>query len=172
MEHFWEILKYTLPSLVLFLTIFFVMRNYLKNTINLEAMRLQAKKKQDTLPLRIQAYERLMLFCERINVEQLIYRMRQPEMKVGDLQSTLMIAIQQEFEHNLSQQIYASGNLWKIIELAKNEVLNQIVSVAGKYNPDDDSLAYSNDLISSKSATTGILDKAKEALRSEVKLLF
>lgn len=172
MEHFWEILKYTLPSLILFLTIYFVMKSYMKNNISLEAMKLQAKKKSETLPLRIQAYERLMLFCERINVEQLIYRMREPDMTVKELQTTLMIAVQQEFEHNLSQQIYASGNLWKIIELAKNEVLNNIVSVAGNYAPEDDSLSYSNDLISARGGTSSILEKAKEALRSEVKLLF
>ena len=172
MEHFWELLKYTIPSLVLFLTIFFVMRSYLKNNLSLQAMKLQASHKKETLPLRIQAYERLMLFCERINLEQLVYRMREPDMMVKELQSVLMIAVQQEFEHNLSQQIYASSNLWKIIDLSKNEVLNTIVSTANNFGPDEDALAYSNALISNRDNTKGILDKAKEALRSEVKLLF
>jgi hypothetical protein len=171
MEHFWELLKYTLPSLVLFLTIFFLMKSYLKNRISLEGMKLQANKKSEMLPLRIQAYERLMLFCERINIEQLVYRLREPDMKVKGLQSILMIAVQQEFEHNLSQQIYASSNLWKIIELAKNEVLNTIVTTADKFDPEEDALSYSNALISGQS-TGPILDTAKEALRSEVKLLF
>ena len=137
----------------------------------MQAMKLQADNKKETLPLRIQAYERLMLFCERINLEQLVYRLREPDMKVKELQSTLMIAVQQEFEHNLSQQIFASGNLWKIIELAKNETLSNIVSAAENFDPDKDSLSYSNALISSK-RNGQILEKAKEALRSEVKLLF
>lgn len=171
MEHFWELLKYTLPSLILFLTVFFLMKSYLKNRISLEAMKLQAGKKSETLPQRVQAYERLMLFCERINLEQLVYRLREPNMKVRDLQSVLMIAVQQEFEHNLSQQIYASSNLWKIIELAKNEVLNTIATTAEKFNPEDPALGYSNALLSAR-ATVPILDKAKEALRSEVQLLF
>nr|WP_235299544.1 hypothetical protein [Portibacter marinus] len=134
-------------------------------------MRLQADKKSETLPLRIQAYERLMLFCERINLDQLVYRMREPSMTVKELQSVLMIAVQQEYEHNLSQQIYASNNLWKIIELAKNEVQNSIASTADRFAPGDDALGYSNALIAER-ATAPILDKAKEALRSEVKLLF
>jgi hypothetical protein len=171
MEHFWELLKYTLPSLVLFLTVFFLMKSYLKNSISLEAMKLRAGKKSETLPIRIQAYERLMLFCERINIEQLVYRLREPGMKVKDLQSILMIAVQQEYEHNLSQQIYASSNLWKIIELAKNEVLNTIVTTADNFDRDEDALSYSNALISGKSSVP-VLDKAKEALRSEVQLLF
>ena len=151
---------------------FLMMRSYLKNNISLEAMKLQAEKKKNTLPLRIQAYERLMLFCERINLEQLVYRMREPDKTVKELQSTLMIAVQQEFEHNLSQQIYASGNLWKIIELSKNEVLNNIVTVASSYSPDDPSITYSNELIAKKASSSNVLDTAKEALRSEVKLLF
>lgn len=171
MEHFWELLKYTLPSLVLFLTIYLVMRNYLQSNLSLQAMKLRSDSKKETLPLRIQAYERLMLFCERINLEQLVYRLREPGMKVKVLQSTLMIAVQQEFEHNLSQQIFASGNLWKIIELAKNETLSNIVSAAENFDPESDSLSYSNALISSK-RNGQILEKAKEALRSEVKLLF
>ncbi len=171
MEHFWELLKYTLPSLVLFLTVFFLLKSYFKNRLGLEAMKLQADKKSETLPIRIQAYERLMLFCERINVEQLVYRLREPGMKVKDLQSVLMIAVQQEYEHNLSQQIYASSKLWKIIELAKNEVLNTIVTTSDQFTPEDEALAYSNALISGKS-TGPILDTAKEALRSEVQLLF
>ena len=171
MEHFWELLKYTLPSLVLFLTIYLVMRNYLQSNLSLQAMKLRSDSKKETLPLRIQAYERLMLFCERINLEQLVYRLREPGMKVKVLQSTLMLAVQQEFEHNLSQQIFASGNLWKIIELAKNETLSNIVSAAENFDPESDSLSYSNALISSK-RNGQILEKAKEALRSEVKLLF
>ncbi|GLR17211.1 hypothetical protein GCM10007940_18260 [Portibacter lacus] len=147
------------------------MKSYLKNRISLEAMKLQAGKKSETLPIRVQAYERLMLFCERINIEQLVYRLREPNMKVRDLQSVLMIAVQQEYEHNLSQQIYASSNLWKIIELAKNEVLNTIVTTAERFNPEDEALSYSNALLSGRS-TVPILDKAKEALRSEVQLLF
>ena len=138
----------------------------------MEAMKLQAKAKKDTLPLRIQAYERLMLFCERINIEQLVYRIREPNMKVKSLQSALMIAVQQEYEHNLSQQIYVSGKLWKILELAKNETLNIIVSISSDFGSEDDSLAYSNALISGFANNRSALEAAKEALRSEVKLLF
>lgn len=172
MEHFWELLKYTLPSLILFLTVFYLMRSYFNNRISLESMGLQSAQKREVLPLRIQAYERLMLFCERINVEQLIYRLRDSDMNVKTLQGTLMIAVQQELEHNLSQQIYISGNLWKIIELAKNEVLAHIVTTADNYAPEDNALKYSNALIAGKAGSQAILEKAKEALRSEVKLLF
>ncbi len=171
MEHFWEILKFTLPSLILFLAVYFVLKKYLDNTINVQAMKLRSENQRNALPLRIQAYERLMLFCERINLEQLVYRLREPNMKVKELQSILMIAVQQEFEHNLSQQIYASGNLWKIIELAKNETLNTIVAVSENFKGEEDALGYSNALISSRSKMD-VLNKAKEALRSEVKLLF
>jgi len=172
MDNFWEILKYTLPSLILFFTIFFVLKNYLKSLQTSKIMELQSILKKEMLPVRIQAYERLMLFMERINIEQLVYRIREPEMSVKHLQTALMVAVQQELEHNLSQQIYISGNLWKIIELAKNEVLNHIVNIADHYKNDEDGKEYSNALISNKQNVANVLDKAKEALRSEARLLF
>ena len=71
----------------------------------------------------------------------------------------------------LLQGIYTPQPISKI-EIAKNEVLNHIVTVAEGYQSEDDSLAYSNELISSRGSSSSILEKAKEALRSEVKLLF
>jgi hypothetical protein len=93
-------------------------------------------------------------------------------MKVKELQGALIVAVQQELEHNLSQQIYISGKLWQIIELAKNEVLNHILSVSERYAPEDNSSEFASTLISERNAVTGIIEKAKEALRSEAKLLF
>ncbi len=172
MEHFWEILKYTLPSVILFLTIYFVLKSYLRGQATEKVMELQANQKKEILPLRIQAYERLMMFVERINIDQLVYRIREPKMKVKELQGALIVAVQQELEHNLSQQIYISGNLWKIIELAKNEVLNHIISISERFSPEDNSGDYAGALVSERNAVAGIIEKAKDALRSEAKLLF
>lgn len=172
MEHFWEILKYTLPSLILFLTIYFVLKSYLKSQTTTKIMELQSAQKKEILPLRIQAYERLMMFVERINVDQLVYRIREPNMKVKELQGSLIVAVQQELEHNLSQQIYISGKLWQIIELAKNEVLSHIINVSERFSPEDNSSEFASTLIGERNAVTGIIEKAKEALRSEAKLLF
>ncbi len=72
------------------------------------------------LPLRLQAYERLALFCERIALPALLFR-HQSDETVNVLRLTLLLAIQQEYEHNISQQIYVSDQLWQIVKAARDD---------------------------------------------------
>jgi hypothetical protein len=129
MDTFLEILKYSIPALIVFATVYFIMKKYLNQQYNLELLKFKKDQLKNTLPLRLQAYERIALFCERITPDQLVYRLNGPQMSARDLQKSMMIAVQKEYEHNLSQQIYISENLWKIVSLAKNEVLNLISNI-------------------------------------------
>ncbi|MBK8505774.1 MAG: hypothetical protein IPL46_28395 [Saprospiraceae bacterium] len=93
-------------------------------------------------------------------------------MSSGDLQSALMIAIQQEFEHNVTQQMYTSDKLWEIIRLAKQEVFNQLdhVMVTTAFSEDADT--YSRALVDH--FTKSEFDptrKAIYAIKQEAKLL-
>jgi len=135
-------------------------------------MKLTADQRESRMPARLQAYERMAMLCERIKLDQLVFRLREPDMTVGQLRSVLMIGIQQELEHNFSQQIYVSGNLWKIIELAKNEALNTIVTTSDKFDDAENAGAYSNALIAQQGSSNLALNKAKEAIRTEAELLF
>ncbi|MDX1684937.1 MAG: hypothetical protein R3275_06845 [Saprospiraceae bacterium] len=126
MQTFLEILKYVVPALIVFLTVYFMFKQFLEGQYRLKEMDYQHKKAERNLPLRLQAYERLALFCERIRPANLFYRLNQKSITREDLAKAMMISIQKEFEHNLSQQIFVSDNLWKIIVLAKDEVLSII----------------------------------------------
>jgi hypothetical protein len=86
-------------------------------------------KDQTTLPLKLQAYERLTLLCERIEITDLILRLKAPGATAMELQASLLMAVQQEYEHNLTQQLYISEELWKILILAKNKTMD-LISVA------------------------------------------
>jgi hypothetical protein len=127
---FLEILKYSIPALIVFATVYFILKKYLNQQYNLEVLRFKQQESKNTLPLKLQAYERIALFCERISPDQLVYRLNSPQMTGRALQKSMMIAVQKEYEHNLSQQIYVSENLWKIVSLAKNEVLNIISNIS------------------------------------------
>ena len=121
-----EILKYIIPALVVFATIYFMMKRHYQQQYSLERLKLKKLESKNTLPLKVQAYERLALFCERIRPEQLIFRLNSSQMKAGELRNAILISIQKEYEHNLTQQIYVSDKLWEIITLAKNETINAI----------------------------------------------
>ncbi len=141
------LLMVCLPSLIVFACCYLVIRQFFRNKEQLELLEIQKRTSANVLPLKLQAYERLILFFERIHIPNLVVRIRTKKMSSGDLQSALMIAIQQEFEHNVTQQMYVSDKLWEIIRLAKQELFNQLdhVMVTTAFSEDADT--YSRGLI-------------------------
>jgi hypothetical protein len=80
----------------------------------------------NAMPLRLQAYERMALFLERINPNKLIVRIIPKSSNKEDYESLLVATIEQEYEHNLSQQIYMTDECWGIISAAKNATIQLI----------------------------------------------
>lgn len=126
-----EVIKYCIPALVVFATVYFLFDSYLKNQIKLKSLDLQAQSKDSVVLAKMQAYERLMLFCERINPYQMKMRLELPDMSGKQLAASMIIATMQEFEHNVSQQLYVSPTLWKILLTVKDQTLD-IISQASK----------------------------------------
>lgn len=89
-----------------------------------------------TLPLTLQAYERLVLFLERIKPEILIGRVSQSGLTAREMRSVLSRTIQAEFEHNLSQQIYVSISSWDAVCNAKEQLISLINSLADQLPPE------------------------------------
>lgn len=89
------------------------------------------------VPLKIQAYERLLLYIERLQFPVLVKRIFNPVMSRNDFQFSLMQNVQDEFEHNLAQRLYVTEETWHLVDLAKEEVLQNINAVFND-NPDAD----------------------------------
>lgn len=90
-----------------------------------------------TIPLKIQAYERLLLYVERIQFPVLIKRLFNPAISKVDFQFSLLQNVQDEFEHNLAQRLYVSEETWHLINLAREEVLQNVNAVFND-NPEAD----------------------------------
>lgn len=84
----------------------------------------------NTKPLRLQAYERLVILCERISLPNLISRVNQPQASGRDMQYMLIENIKQEFEYNSSQQIYVSQKAWEAVRNLRDQTLLIINSIA------------------------------------------
>ena len=121
-----EILKFTIPALIVWGVVYWMAKAFLRQRWEEQYFLQRSKVQKEALPMKIQAYERLSLFCERINPSQVLSRVRTAEMDALSLGRGMLIAIQKEYEHNVTQQIYVSDPLWEIIYLAKNEVLNLV----------------------------------------------
>jgi hypothetical protein len=168
-----EIIKYSVPALIVFLTVYFILKKYMDNQLQLMAMQNRSKRTDQLVVSKLQAYERLMMFCERIAVPNLIYRLKTNQSNARMLENSLLIGIQQEFDHNLSQQIYVSEQLWKIIQLSKDQLINYIMeqgSMLGeKASGEDLSRQLLNNL---PSGDKDPVAKAKQAIRTETSILF
>jgi hypothetical protein len=112
--------------------IYTMVQKYLAERNNMRALNIQQNRLQATLPLRLQAYERLLLLCERISIPNLVSRLRTEGASASDLRMAMLMAINQEFEHNVTQQIYVSEKLWKILLMARDNTANSLDIVAQK----------------------------------------
>ncbi len=172
MESFLEILKYTVPAFIVFLTVYVLQKQYLKNRYELELLDYRRSQKDTTLPLKLQAYERLTLFCERINVSNLILRIRSETMSASDLHIGMLVSIQKEFEHNVAQQVYVSPELWEIVKLVKNETINLVTSVAQEQKEEASALDLSRSIFNRIQETKfQPVEKALLAIKKEAGLL-
>lgn len=165
---FLEILKFTIPALIVFFTAYFMLRQLLKNQYLTQRLEFKKDQLHVTLPLRLQAYERLTLFCERSNLENVILRVRSDKMSATELHYSILIAMQKEYEHNVAQQVYVSPQLWEIIVLAKNTTLGVVTKVANEMPDGSDGLALSSALFKSLSELpTKPFDQALLAIKRE-----
>jgi len=149
METILEILKYLLPSLVVLTTTIYLVKKYFDAEERKRKHQLFLNNQNMITPLRLQAYERAILFLERISPEHLIMRVNRPGLTCQQLQSELMQTIRSEFEHNLSQQIYISHGAWEMLKIARGRIIQLINSMAEKVQKDSPAINLSKAILES-----------------------
>jgi hypothetical protein len=123
------LISYSLPTLIMAFVAYSFYELYTKNENAKRMYLLKKETKPDTLSIRLQAYERMTLFLERINPSQLLVRIAPISENKVDYQNFVIAQIEQEYEHNLTQQIYISDECWSTITTAKNATI-QIILLA------------------------------------------
>lgn len=125
-----ELAFYTLPALITGGVAYYLFNSYFKDQQNTRRWLVQKENQKLSLPIRLQAYERLTLYLERINIGKLTVRVAPINDNKFDYENLLIQNIEQEFEHNLAQQIYISDTTWTIILTAKNTTIQIIRKTA------------------------------------------
>lgn len=174
MDIFLEIIKYTLPALVVALVVYIMMRLHQQNNYKLKLLDLKSSNGKDIVPLKLQAYERLTLFVHRTSPEQIIPRVTQPGMTAKQLKVALIKTIQSEFEHNITQQVYVSNGVWGAVVAYKNTFANLIHAKAEEL--EEGKVAYDlgkliiEEYIENEELMTP--QKVNEIIKLEVKTMF
>lgn len=121
-----EIAAYTLPALITGGVAFVMMQKFYNSEESKRKFELLRENQKQALPIRLQAYERMVLLLERINPTQLLLRVAPISKSKDDYATLLSHHIQTEFEHNLTQQIYLTAETWDIVLKAKNSTVQMI----------------------------------------------
>lgn len=122
--------SYLLPAIVVGVVAYYFFKGHTANEEGRRRYLIQKEAQKHVLPMRLQAYERMTLFLERIDPKKLLLRVKPFEDEVSKYEDYLIKNIEQEFEHNLSQQIYISPECWSLIITAKNATIQGIRQTA------------------------------------------
>jgi hypothetical protein len=147
MENVYDILKLTIPALLVLVTAWLMIRNLLKNDQDKRRQELILQNSRTVTPIKLQAYERLVLFLERISLESLLVRVSSPGVSASQLHSSLLTTIRSEFEHNLSQQIYMSPQAWEVVRNARSNMIKIINSEFEKAPAQASGMEFSKKLL-------------------------
>lgn len=136
-----------IPMALVFLFVYYMMKSFFDQFNRQRKQELRMKNSEVTLPIRLQAYERVILFLERIKPESLVMRLATNNMRTIDLQRAMLENIRDEFEHNLSQQIYLSYEAWNMVIAAKQSMVQLVSATADEYNPESAYMEYATEIL-------------------------
>ena len=167
-----EILKYILPALVVLQTAYLLIDKLLRNEEKRRNYELRKDASATLTPIRLRAYERLILVLERTIPSTLIVSVAKPGMTNLELHTQLLASIRQEFSHNLSQQIYVSDEVWTHIRSAQESLLRLVNSTAADCQPNDSASVLAELIIQVYNSSENTPSElAMDKLKKEVRIL-
>ena len=168
-DHLLELLFYTLPAVVVGLVTFYFLKTWQTEEEKKRYFELRKANKDQSLPIKLQAYERMTLFLERISLGNLLLRVKPYNDEVDAYENLLISTIEQEFEHNLAQQIYLSDRAWGVIRASKNatmSIIRKTAMIESVTNSDKLRETILSDLIDRPTPTDAGLAQLKEDVKA------
>ncbi|SMO44957.1 hypothetical protein SAMN06265379_101869 [Saccharicrinis carchari] len=173
MEVFLELIRYTVPSMVMLIFTLLLVRWFLKSENDRRKQELLMGQNMNSLPMRIAAYERLTLFLERISAESIIIREQPHARTVKELQANLLKAIRTEYEHNMAMQVHLPPRTWMMVRNAKEEMIKTVNISANMVKPGDASMALGKTILEQFPNTANYhFKKALDSLKTDVQSFY
>ncbi len=124
-----QVLISFIPAVLVAGVAFYLSNSFLKNEEKRRKYLVSKSLKPKVLPMRMAAYERLTLFLERMKPSSLLVRTQPGSLSKAEYENLIVATIEQEFEHNVAQQIYFNEECWHVIRAAKNTTIQKIRQV-------------------------------------------
>jgi hypothetical protein len=128
--------KILIPASIVLYAAYLLVRSFIQREIDLKKLEVRSRSIETILPARLQAYERMVLFLERISPQNLLIRLNTPSFSARDFQKILLDEVRNEYNHNASQQVYMSEEVWNQIKNAKEDLVIMINEASSQLPPE------------------------------------
>jgi hypothetical protein len=138
-----EFIKILVPASVVLYAAYLLVRTFIQKEIEIKKLEVRNRSIETILPNRLQAYERMVLFLERMSPQNLLVRLSISGMPSREFHQLLLTEIRNEYNHNVSQQVYISEKVWDLIKNAKEDLIVSINDAASEMSMESTSLDLS-----------------------------
>jgi hypothetical protein len=173
MEALIEFGKIIIPASLVLYAVYLIVRSFMIKEIELKKLEIRTRSIETILPARLQAYERMTLFLERIAPQNLLIRLNNPGFTARDFQKILLDEIRNEYNHNVSQQIYMGEDTWNQTRNAKEDLVMLINDAASAMTPESTSIDLSKKIFEmTMEKKVDLIGLALTGLRNEIQQTF
>ncbi len=130
-----DILFYLAPALLVFGMAYLMIKKFLDTNQRVKMIELKMSLQKELIPMRMQAFERAVLYLERISPNNLLIRVYEPGLSSGEFHRELLNTIRSEYEHNVTQQVYMSNSSWAAVRQGRDELVKVINMAAERSGP-------------------------------------
>lgn len=131
-----DFIKILVPASVVLYAAYLLVKSFIQRDVELKRLEVRGRSIETILPNRLQAYERMTLFLERIAPQNLLVRLNIATVPAREFQQVLLHEIRDEYNHNVSQQVYMSDRVWGLIQGAKEDLIVTINDAASAMAPE------------------------------------
>lgn len=165
--------KILIPASVVLYAAFLLVRSFIQKDIDLKKLEIRGRSIETVLPNRLHAYERMTLFLERMSPQNLLVRLNTGSVPAKEFQQVLLAEVRNEYNHNVSQQVYISEEVWELIKNAKEDLIVNINDAAGELGEGASSLDLSKKIFEKNmQKSVDPLAHALSELKREIQRIF
>ena len=173
MEALIEFGKIIIPASLVLYAVFLTVRTFISKEIELKKLEVRARSIETILPARLQAYERMTLFLERIAPQNLLIRLNNTGYSARDFQKVLLDEVRNEYNHNVSQQVYMGEQVWNQIRNSKEDLIILINESASQLPPEATSIDLSKKIFEAvMNKNVDLIAHALTELKKEIQQTF
>lgn len=165
--------KILIPAAIVLYAVYLMVRSFIQREIDLKKLEVRSRSIETILPARLQAYERMVLFLERISPQNLLIRLNNPGFSARDFQKVLLDEVRNEYNHNVSQQVYMGEEVWNQIKNAKEDLIIMINEAAGQMANEATSIDLAKRVFQmSVDRKVDLISHALSELKKEIQQIF